>query len=723
MNRRQVLAGSAGLSFAFALAPSLLDDGEAEAQAAGKLNAYVSISRDGTITIMAPAPEMGQGVNTALPLIIAEELDADWSKVKVQQSPIAPDYNHPVFKSQFVVASVTTRGYWMPCRIAGAQARKVLLDAVAARWNVPVTELTTEPNAVVHAASKRTISYGEVAAFASPPEKLPEIKPDQLKPQAQFRLIGKDVTRIDMAEKVSGKPLYAIDVQVPGMVYATLARAPMRGSGPVSFNRDEIKAQPGIIDAVALDHGIGIIGNTVEQVFAARRKVKAQWREVTGSKVDSEKNLQEYLAHVNDSSHKGVMARSTGDTLAALAAADRVIAVDFTTDYVYHAQMEPIACVASLRSDGALEIWSGTQWPTRAVADAAKAVGTTPEKVNFHLMQMGGGFGRRAFIEYAVDAALLSKAAGKPVKMIQSREDDVHHGRFRPMTAQRLEVGLDAGGKVVGWRHRIAADTVVPYVYGQARMDAQKGVDHIVTFGADVSFYDVPAHVTDHIYEDRGVRTAAWRGIGSGYTNFAVEVMIDELASLNGRDALEYRLGLLKDARAKKVVEGAARLADWGRKREGRALGIAFSKYGLPPIGFSMTGTVAEVSVDRGNGNIKVHNLWCVADVGLAVQPGNIAAQLESALIFSTSAALKERITIKDGHVEQANFHDYQIMRMSEMPELKVEVVTSGPIPLPVGEIAMGGTAPAIANAFRALTGKPIRALPMSPDRVKKALA
>ncbi len=719
LNRRDMLAGSAGLTFAFALGV-----GEsAQAQAAGKLNAYVSIATDGTITIMAPAPEMGQGVNTALPLIIAEELDADWAKVKVQQSPIAAAYNHPIFKSQFVVASITTRGYWMPCRMAGAQARKVLIDAVAQRWNVPAGELTTELSTVVHAGSNRKIGYGEIAAFAQPPQDLPAVKPEELKPQDRFRLIGKTVPRVDLADKVSGKPLYASDVQVPGMVYGTIARSPMRGSGPKSFNQSEIKAQPGIIDAVAFDHGVGILGSSVEALFAARRKLKAEWRDVPGLKVNSEKNLQEYLAHVRDPAQKGLVVRTTGDANAALAGAARVLSADFTSDYVYHAQMEPHSCVASVKPDGTVEVWSGTQWPTKGVEEAAKAAGTSPDKVKLNLMQMGGGFGRNAFIEYVVDAVLLSKAAGKPVKMIQSREDDVAEGRFRPMTAQRLEVGLDAGGKVVGWKHRLAADTVVPYVYGQERMDAQKGNDHIVVFGADVPFYDVPAHVTDHIYEDRGVRTSPWRGIGSGYTNFAVEGMIDELAAATGKNPLEYRLALLKDARAKKVVERAAQLADWGRKREARGLGIAFSKYGLPPVGFSMTGTVAEISVDRASGAIKVHNLWCVADVGLPVQPGNIEAQLESALIYSTSAALKERITIKNGHVEQSNFHDYQVMRISEVPEMKLEIVSSGPIPLPVGEIAMGGTAPAIASAFLALTGKRLRDLPFTPDRVMKVLA
>jgi isoquinoline 1-oxidoreductase beta subunit len=723
LNRRQMLAGSAGLSFAFTLgAPSLFGESDALAQAGSRLNAYVAIANDGTITITSPALEMGQGVNTALPLIIAEELDADWSKVKVQQAPVAAAYNHPILQQQMVVGSLTTRGYWVPCRTAAAQARRVLLDAVAERWNVPVAELTTEPSTVVHAASKRRIGYGEVAAFAKVPEKMPEIKPDQLKPASQFRLIGKDVPRPDVVDKSSGKPIYAMDVQVPGMVYAMLARAPVRGSGPTTFNRDELRKQPGIIDAVALDNGVGIIGATVEAVFAARVKLKAEWRAAPGSKVDSTANLHDYLAHVRDPARKGVVGRTSGDANAAIAGAAKVHGSEFTSDYVYHAQMEPHVCVASVTPNG-VEVWTGTQWQTRAVAEAAKAAGVGPEKVTLHQMQMGGSFGRNIFVEYVVDAVNLSKAAGKPVKMIQSRSDDVVHGRFRPMYAQRIEVGLDAGGKVVGWRHRIAADTVVPYLYGQARMDTQKGIDHIVFAGADVPHYDVPAHVADHIYEERGVRTAPWRGIGAGATNFAIEVVIDELAQLAGQNPLAYRLALLKDPRARRVVETAAKMADWGRKREGTALGISFGKLGLPPIGFSLVGTVAEVSIDRASGRIKCHNLWCAADVGLPVQPGNVVAQVESSLIFALGSALKERITIQDGVVQQTNFHDYEILRLSEIPEIKVDVIRSGDIPLPVGELGIPGVVPAVSNAVFALTGRRLRNAPFTPNRVKAALA
>ncbi len=720
VSRRGFMQGTAGLTFAFAVGGT----SETAAQGAGgRLNAYVTINPSGGITIMMPAPEMGQGVNTTQPQIVAEELDADWSKVTVQQSPVNAAYNHPVFRAQYQVASLTTRGYWMPLRTAGAQARRVLVDAAAQRWGVPASELTTEPSMVVHAASGRKLSYGEIAGFAQVPEKLPEIKPEDLKPVDKFRLLGSaNVPRIDMADKSSGKQIYAIDVQVPDMLYGTVAWAPVRDAKPTSFNRDEIKAQRGIVDVIALDEGIGIVGRTVEDVFAARRKLKAQWSDAPGARVDSAKEAQEYLAHLRDPNRKGVVVREAGDANAAIAGAAKVLTGEYTSDYVYHAQLEPMCCTASVTPAG-VEVWAGTQWPTKSAEEAAKAAGVTPDKVKFHTLQMGGGYGRRAFVEYVTDAVLLSKAVGKPVKMILSREDDVQNARMRPLTAQKIDVGLDASGKIIGWRHRLAAEPVTDYVYDKARLEAQKGNDIIVVAGADVPFYDVPAFVTDHVYEARGVRVAAWRGIGAGYTNFAVEGMIDELAQQAGKDPLEYRMALLKDARARKVIERVAQLSEWGRRREGRALGIAFNKLGLPPVGFSMTGTVAEISLDRASGQIRVHNLWCVADVGLPLQPDNTAAQIEGSLVFSVSAALKEQITLKNGAVQESNYHDYPVLRMSESPDIKVEILGSGPVPLPVGELSIGGTAPAIAGAFFALTGKRLRDLPMSPERVKKALA
>ncbi len=722
VTRREMLAGTAGLSLAFTLGDAFNPaDANAIAASGGRINAFVKIAADGTVTIVSPAIEMGQAVNTSLPLIIAEELDADWSKVKVETAPVAPAYNHPVLQTQMVVASLTLRGFWMPARIAGAQARQVLIDAAALRLNVPASELRTEPGVVVHAGTGRRLTYGEIAASAKAPEKLPEIKPDQLKPVAQFRLIGKDVPRHDIPAKSTGAQVYSIDATAPGMIYGTLARAPVRGSGPVSFNEAELKAMPGISGVYALDHGVGITGESIVSVFNARQKLKAQWRDAPGSKTNSEPALQEYLAHVRDPAVKGVIGRNTGDANAAIAGAAKVISGEFTTDYVYHAQMEPSNCLAWVKPDG-VEVWSGNQWPTKARDEAAKAAGVAPDKVTVHSMQMGGGFGRRAFIEYVVDAVLLSKAAGRPVKMIQSREDDIANARMRPMTAHKIDIGLDASGKPVGWRHRLAADPIVPYVYGQARMDAQKGVDHIVFAGADVPFYDVPNHIGEHIYEERGVRTAAWRGIGAGHNNFPIEVMIDELAQAAGQSPQAYRIALLKDARAKHVIERVSQMSDFTRKREGTAVGIAFAKLGLPPIGFSMAGTVAEISLDRASGKIRVHNLWCAVDAGLPVQPSNIVAQIEGSLLWGLGSAVKERVTIKNGAVEQSNFNDYEILRMSETPPMHVEIIRSGDIPLPVGELSISGVIPAVANAFFALTGKKLRNAPFTPDRVKGSL-
>ena len=650
---------------------------------------------------------MGQGVNTAIPLIIAEELDADWSKVKVEAAPVNEVYNHPILRTQMVVASISVRGYWMPCRTAGAQARRVLMEAAAARWSVPVEELSTEPSVVVHKASNRRLTYGEIAAFAQAPEKMPEIKPDQLKPVSQFRLLGKDVTRVDVADKSTGKEIYAIDVRVPGMLYGTLARRPVRDSGPVSFNGDEVKAMPGIVEVVALEQGVGIIGETIEAVFAARGKLKVQWKDAPGFKMNSETARAEYLAKARDPQAKGVVGRTTGDAMGAIASASRIHTSDFTTDYVYHAQMEPHACVASVTKDG-LELWAGTQWPTRTVEDAAKAAGVTPDKVKFHHLTMGGGYGRNAFVEYAVDATQLSKAVGKPVKMIQSREDDLANGRFRPMTAQRVVVALDGAGRVAGWRHRIVADTIVPYLYGQARMDAQKGVDHIVVYGADMPQYEVPNHVAEHLYEERGVRTAAWRGIGAGHNNFAIEVVIDELARMAKQDPLAYRLALLKDPRAKAVVQKAAQMADFSRKRDGRALGDRV---------LEARRAAARLRDDRhGRGSLARPRVGQDRRPqpldGCGRRPAAAALQhrraAEGAAIYSLGAALKERVTIRNGIVEQSNFHDYEIMRLSEIPQMQVEIIPSGEMPLPVGELSMGATLPAIANAMYALTGTAI---------------
>jgi isoquinoline 1-oxidoreductase beta subunit len=723
IDRRTLLKAGVGLTFAFSLGSGLTLPERAAAATAAKINAYISIGPNGIITIMAPAAEMGQGVLTSLPLIMAEELDADWSKVKIEPAPVHPDYNHPVHRAQLVLGSLTVLGYWGPCRTAGAQARRVLLNAAAEHWGVPGTEVATQPSTVVHRPSGRKLTYGEIAAFAKVPAELPKINPADLKPVSEFRLLGKDVMRIDVPAKTNGTAQYAMDIDLPGMVYATVAHAPVRGSEPESFNADAIKNMPGIIDAIALPEGVGIIGRTVPEVFAARGKLEVTWRKgAAGFSHDSEKDLKEYVQHVRDHTRRDKVTKERGMAPGAIQGVARVFAREYTNEYVYHAQMEPSTCTAWVKGDTA-EIWSGTQWSTRSVEDSAKLLGIPAEKITFHQLQIGGGFGRRIFIDYVTEAVQISKAVDRPVKLIQTREDDLASGRFRPMAAQQVEAHLDHEGKIVGWRHRVAAEPVVPYVYSDARWKAQQGFDHVVLWGTELNFYAVPNQVTEHVYEERGARVGPLRGIGAGYTKFATECVMDELAHEAKQDPVQFRLGLLNDARAKRVVETAATMAEWGRKRTETALGVAFAQYGVQPAGESLSAAVAEISLNRDTGMIRVHNFWIAVDPGLALQPDTIIGQVESAVIYGLGIALKERVSIKDGVVQQSNFHDYEVMRMADVPEIKVEIVAGGDRPTQVGELGLPVVAPAIANAFFALTGKRLNHLPMSPATVKEALA
>ena len=723
LGRRGLLAGATGLAFTFAFAGPDTAGAQTAATPAGPatLNAYVRIAPDGTITIQAPVPEMGQASNTALPLIVAEELDADWSRVRIETAPVRPAYDSPIFRSQFVVASLSVRGYWMPLRIAGAQARRVLLDAVAARWGVPVEQLTTEPSVVVHAASNRRIGYGEIAAFATVPATLPEIAPAALKPVSAFRLIGRDVARFDVPAKATGATVFAIDVRLPNMLHATVARSPGLGSRPVSHNGAELLRRPGITHVLPLDQGVAIVGERIEAVLTARRALTVQWSPGEGATYASEAALGSYLADARDTAKQAVTAGRTGEAAQAIAGAARVHTAEFTTDYVYHAQMEPLTCVASVTAD-AVEVWAGTQWPSLVRDEAARIAGVPADRVKVNMLTMGGGFGRRAAIDYAIETIHIAKAVGRPVKVMATREDDIANAHVRPMTAHRIDVGLDAAGKITGWRHRLAADLVVPILYGRARLEAQRGVDHIVTYHANVAHYDVPATLTEHVYREHGVRTAPWRGIGAGPNAFAVEAVIDDLARQANADPLAYRLALLRDARAKAVVEAAGQMAEWGRRREGTSLGIGFSKLGLPQLGEALAAVVAEVALDRANGRLRVLRLWCAADIGLPVQPRNAMRQIEASLLWGVSAALTERLTFRDGAVQQTNFTDYEVLRASDTPEVQVRLIRSGEMPLPAAELGLGCVAPAISNAVLAATGKRLNATPFTQDRVRAAL-
>jgi isoquinoline 1-oxidoreductase beta subunit len=725
ITRRRLMVGAAGLTFAITLGRNAGASMLADAVAGKRISPWVSIAPDGTVYIMSAATEMGQGSMTSLPLIIAEELDADWAKVRIVPAPpIDSAYGNPSFGGMMYTAgSNAVRSYFMPLRTFGAQVRRVLLDNAAKNLSVPVEELTTEPNTVVHAKSGRRLSYGEIAQSAEIPEKAPEIKPEQLKKPAQFRLIGKDVTRVELPGKVNGSAQYAIDVHVPNMLYGAIVRAPVEGSTPDTIDEARIKAMPGVVEVVRLPYGVGVTAETAWSAFGAREALEraVTWtRTGPGWGFDSDKGVEAFAAAARDPKSDVAEWSKVGDAKGAMSAAASTVEAEYRCDYAYHAQMEPLNAVAAVSPAGdAAEIWCGTQSQTMAQEATAKALGIGRDKVKLNDMLMGGGFGRRGNRdeEFIIDAVLMSKEAKRPVKVMWTREDDIKNGRFRPLSAHFLKAGLDASGKIVAFQHRIAGDRVLPFA-DPVRYERGNRRDGILMFGADLTGHDVPNQLVEQVYQDTGVRASPLRGIGFTANKFASESFLDEIALKRGADAVVFRLDLLQKApRARAVVERVAQMANWGSKRDDRALGFSYIDYS----GSQVAG-IAEVSLDRASGLIKVHNFWCAIDVGIAVQPDNVVAQTESSIVYGLGMALSERISIKDGVVEQSNFYDYFVPRMNEIPMMHVDVIATENPPTGAGQMATPLIAPAITAAVARLTGVRLRHTPMTPERVKKAL-
>ncbi len=728
ISRRGFMASVGSLTFAFGFGGGLLGrvSGALAAEGSARFNAWVSIAADGAVSIMVPAAEMGQGVLTALPLILAEELDADWSRVKTEYAPPIPKLYgnpHPLLNGAMVtVASVAIPGYWMPLRLAGAQARRVLLDSVARQWGVPVGELETEPGVVVHAKSGRRIAYGDVVRFATVPDEPPKVSAADLKKPSQFRLIGRqDIKRVDVPSKVDGSARYGIDVRMPGMVYASVLESPLEGAKAATVNADEVMKIKGVTKVIALPFGVAVIGETVQATRNGRNALRVAWDSsgAPAAGFDSERAKSEYARHARDPNAKAMAVFTKGDALQALAGAARTLEAEYQTEHCYHAQMEPMNCVARVAADGqSAEVWTGTQSTALAAVVAANVLKTTPDRIRVHQQLLGGGFGRRLWPDAVAQAVALSSITKETVKLILTREDDLAAARPRPMTHHLLRAGIDASGKLIGWHHRLVAENV-DAVAVPPRFKATGGKDLIGWRGLEEPFYDVPHMLADAVRETRGMRVHPWRGIGAGYNKFAAECFLDEVAHALGQDPLALRLELTKEhARAHAVIRAVAEMAQWNRPRaKDRALGIAFSDYHE-----TFTVGIAEVSVDRKSGRIRVHDYWMAADPGIVVQPENAHAQLESAIVYGLSAALTEELTVKDGAVQQRNFHDYRVLRMGDMPEIHTKIVSSDAAPTGMGEVGVPAVAPAIANAVFRLTGKRLRRLPMSSDRVQAAL-
>ncbi len=720
LSRRSFLVSTGGMSFAVAFGSS---DAFAQGAARGyKPNAWVTIETNGTVTIVSPAAEMGQGTKTAMPMLIAEDMDADWRRVKIVQAPSdAKSFGNPGFGGAMATgASRTTPGYYNLLRTVGVQTRKVILANAAEQMKVPVGELSTEPGTVVHKASGRRLSYGELAKTAKVIDPMPAATPAEFKPIAQCRYIGKNIARVDIPEKVNGKAQYGIDIQLPNMLYGAVLRAPVQGEKPERIDDAAAKAIKGVVGIVPLPYGVGVVAETFEASKKAKEALKVTWSNGARARsYNSNQVLQDYLATSRDRSKAGVDIIKHGDTDAALTKAAKVLDFAYLSDHVAHACMEPMNATAVVRGDR-VEIWAPTQAPTGAQAFGARMAETTPDKVVVHTTLLGGGFGRRLEPDFVIDAVLLAKTTpNRPVKVIWSREDDIQNDKYRPLNAQVFNVGLDAQNNIVGWRHRMAGESI----YARANPNAYNGSgqkDAPFHDGAEVK-YGFPAQHVQWVREQRGVDVGFWRAVGPGYTKFGVECVLDELAAMKGVDPLQYRLDMLSaEPRAQHVLRTVAQMAQWDRKRtNGRGLGIAYSNEWN-----AHCAQVAEVSLNRQTGEIRVHDVWCAVDTGVSILPKNVEAQIESSIVYGVSHALYEQINVKNGEVQESNFHDYRLMRMSETPNIHVGVIQTANNPGGMGEVGLPTVGPCIANAVAQITGgKRLRHFPFLPDRVKAAIA
>ena len=724
MNRRAFLARSAGISVAvFAGGALKVYSGVAQAQAARPVNAWVSIAPDDIVTIKLGAAEMGQGVMTSLPLVVAEELDADWAKVRVE--PVTHDpktYGNPLTGGLLYSAgSSSVQGYFDIMRRAGATARRVLVHTAAQHWSVPPSEVRTRPGLVVHETSGRSLRFGQVAALPLVTD-VPAVADTELKPRSAYRLIGKDVPRIDVPDKTRGATTYTIDVRVPRMVYAALAYSPVEGETVLDVDESGAKEVKGVQAVIRLDHAVAVIADRWHTARTGRDRLQVQWTTKSPFRTaDSEADLQRDLAAARNLGQAGTVWSERGDAPGVIAVTKRVVEAEYSTDYAYHAQMEPLAAVAAVDADGkGAEIWFATQSQTVSLGVAAEVLGTTPDRIRFHQLQMGGGFGRRTFFAREVlrDALLLSRQLERPVKIVWTREDDLKGGWFRPATAHKLRAALDEKGNLLAWHHRIASPSIFGFVAPQ-RLQAANNRDLLIMEGSEISPYPIPNLRAEHLITERRARVSAWRGIGWGHDHYVSESFVDELAAAAGADSVAYRRRLLAgNAKALAVLNAVVAMSNFGNPPKGRAHGISMSGY-KDALGAG----IAEISLDRSTGTINVHRFWAAVDCGLCLQPDNTRAQIEGGIVWGLSGALKERITIKGGEVQQSNFHDYAFLRRSEVPQIQIRILDSEGPPLGTGELGVPMTGAAVANAFFVLTKARLRHMPFNPDRVKGVLS
>lgn len=670
---------------------------------------WLEITPDDRVTAVVNKSEMGQGVYTGLPMILAEELEADWKQVRFKAAPAGKAYVDPAWGMQITGGSTSTRNMFDVLRTAGATAREMLISAAAQTWQVPREECRAHQGRILHEKSGRRLSYGELSLKAS---RLPVPEDPPLKRKEDFRLLGTSPDRLDLPDKVSGKAVFGMDVSVPGMLYGVMTRPAAYGAKVLSFDADAARRIPGVRHVIPLDRGIAVCAEHMDAALKGREALGVRWEGGVQPDLDNEKIEGMYLERLKD---RGVVSREVGDPEKVLGSASKGLEATYHLPYLAHATMEPMNCTAHVEKDQC-HVWVPTQYQTAVLRTVSKLTGVKANRISVQTTYLGGGFGRRFETDVVEEAVLLSKATGSPVKLVWSREDDMQNDFYRPASCTQLFAGLDTQGRLTAWSQRIVA----PSIYARVMpWWLRKRVDPTAVEGAVDMEYEIPNLRFEYLRIDTPVPVGFWRSVGHSFNAFTVEGFMDEAAHAAGKDPLEFRLALLKrHDRSARVLHLAAEKAGWGKPlvsgdARGIALHLSFETY---------VAQVAEITADARTGKMRVHKIVCAVDCGPVTHPDMVTAQMEGGILFGLSAALKEKVVLSAGGVRSRNYDDYEILRMSETPAIEVHIVKSDAKRGGAGEPGVPPVAPAVANALFAATGVRMRRLPMTPAAVQAAL-